>query len=424
MNNVGIIGLGFMGKIHLSKLGQLQKEKEFNILAVADIDQDKLTKQVLKECGVPDAEAFTDYRQMLRKYGNEIDAINIATPISTHYSISREVLNHGIEILVEKPCCETKNQALELKEIAKRNCKNIHVGYQLRFKSPVLYAKDVLDKEKLKVFCIKGAFGRYEPRTHTGAHRDISSQGLDLINIFMQWSDFKEPTRILGSFSRYTLPLAEVMRESVECSTLGKDEILNPVGNAIYILIYGNPELPGRGAKAILDASYDAPRRFGEMYLKCLDPENEDRVELYINFSELNYSLPVSRDGRKPHLLDGLFSQGVQYIRSPGRGKGEYSKSCVFLFPGYESEVDASVKARTEMFNEISRISEDYDIKPGIEIVKGTVDSIYQENKAWIDSMKGGKTIYPLATIDDAIWVHNIIEAGNKSNNSNSYINL
>lgn len=411
--NVGVIGIGFMGKIHLTKLAQLQKEGKVNVVAVADINKEKITSQILEECGVPDAESFIDYRELLKNYSGDLDAVTIATPTSLHYSIAKDALNNNINVLIEKPGCETKEQAVKLKEIAENKERNIYVGYQLRFKPPVVYTKKILEEEGLKVHSIRGSFGKYQPKSNTGAHRDLSSHGLDLINIFMK----ETPYSISGFFTRYHPPHADEPRESTSDSTLSEFELLNPFGTAVYVLRYGNPEKPNENAIATLDSSFDSPRRFGELYLRCTDQDNQDRVELYINFAETNYALPISGpENKQPDLIDGLFAQGVQYLRAPSHREIDYSDARLVLFPGMESEDNPSAKARNEMVEGITNIARKYGIKSDIKIIEGSYDSIYEENKAWIKTLEKKDTNSPLATIDDAILVHNIIKAGEKSN--------
>src|SRR5438876_15573 len=70
------------------------------------------------------------YRQPCCDYGgcthrdlladNDIDAIAIATPVSSHFSLAMEVLRMGKHVLVEKPLAASSGEALQLIDEAER----------------------------------------------------------------------------------------------------------------------------------------------------------------------------------------------------------------------------------------------------------------------------------------------------------------
>jgi predicted dehydrogenase len=64
---------------------------------------------------------------------DQVDAVSVATPTSTHYDVARACLERGIHVLVEKPMTSTVEQADELIELAARNGLVLQVGHQERF---------------------------------------------------------------------------------------------------------------------------------------------------------------------------------------------------------------------------------------------------------------------------------------------------
>ena len=76
--------------------------------------------------GIPEDRIYKDYREMAEKESARDDCIDFAvvvTPNKTHYEIVKCFLEHGINVVCEKPFTMNIAQAEELKEIAERkNC--------------------------------------------------------------------------------------------------------------------------------------------------------------------------------------------------------------------------------------------------------------------------------------------------------------
>ena len=61
------------------------------------------------------------------------DAINIATPTTTHFEIAKQLLAHGKHVFVEKPMTDDTAQAAELIRLAQENKCVLQVGHVERF---------------------------------------------------------------------------------------------------------------------------------------------------------------------------------------------------------------------------------------------------------------------------------------------------
>lgn len=132
-----VIGTGYLGKFHAEKYAALPNNE---LIAVVDIDPEA-AKALAANCN---AEALTRYQDLFGR----VDAVSIATPTSTHYTIARDCLQHGIHVLVEKPVTVTVAEADELIEIAAAKNLKLQVGHLERFNAAVLALGDALQQPK------------------------------------------------------------------------------------------------------------------------------------------------------------------------------------------------------------------------------------------------------------------------------------
>lgn len=114
MIKIGVIGYGYWGPNLVRTFAEAQQG---TIVAVSDLDPKKLAT-VNKR--YPAVKTTNDFQDLLRN--PEIDAIAIATPVSTHFEFAMAALKAGKHVWLEKPMTETSLQARKLvDEAAKRN---------------------------------------------------------------------------------------------------------------------------------------------------------------------------------------------------------------------------------------------------------------------------------------------------------------
>lgn len=118
---LGIIGLGRMGKHH-ARVSQMIPEVE--LIAIADIHQ------IIKPDFIPSSVLFTqNYKDLF----NLVDAVIIATPTATHYTITNDFLSANIHVLLEKPIAPTLHEATKLFDKAIQKNRTLHIGHVERF---------------------------------------------------------------------------------------------------------------------------------------------------------------------------------------------------------------------------------------------------------------------------------------------------
>ena len=121
---LGIIGLGYIGQIHLRHSLRLP---DVQVSAVSDLSKKALAKA--KNVGV--RKTFTDYEQLLKD--PEIDAVIIALPTHLHLRCAKQAAEAKKQIFLEKPIARNIQEAKEIISTAQKNSVKLMIGYPLRF---------------------------------------------------------------------------------------------------------------------------------------------------------------------------------------------------------------------------------------------------------------------------------------------------
>ena len=106
MVNIAVIGYGYWGP---NLVRNFVETPDLNLVAVSDLDPEKLA---LVNKRYPAVRTTTRYQDLLEDSG--IDAIAIATPVSTHFDLGLAALEAGKHLWIEKPMTETSEQARRL----------------------------------------------------------------------------------------------------------------------------------------------------------------------------------------------------------------------------------------------------------------------------------------------------------------------
>jgi predicted dehydrogenase len=112
MINIGIVGYGYWGP---NLVRNFAETPGATVAAVADLDTAKLE---LVRRRFPAVKTTTNFQDLLADAS--IDAIAVATPVSTHFEIGMAALRAGKHLWLEKPMAETSYQAHKLVDEAER----------------------------------------------------------------------------------------------------------------------------------------------------------------------------------------------------------------------------------------------------------------------------------------------------------------
>jgi len=136
--NVGIIGLGHMGLLHMMNCFHVDDVK---VVAAADKSKSALNKA--NSLGVKNL--YIDYRDLLSK-SDGLDAVIISLPNFLHFEGIQLALEEGLNVFVEKPMATNINESRKIVRLVEKNGKKFMVGHCMRFIDAIERMKDDADK--------------------------------------------------------------------------------------------------------------------------------------------------------------------------------------------------------------------------------------------------------------------------------------
>ena len=156
MIRVAVIGTGNISTAHIE--GYLAFPERCQIVALCDIFPEKA--QAKKEkYQLNGADVVDDHEKLLDR--EDIDLVSVCTPPYCHASIAIHFLQHGKNVLVEKPMATSLQECDEMIAMAKEHGKVLGVIAQNRFRDPIMKLKKVLDSGLTGRKLIVDTYGGY-----------------------------------------------------------------------------------------------------------------------------------------------------------------------------------------------------------------------------------------------------------------------
>jgi predicted dehydrogenase len=152
MLKVGIVGFGFMGRMHFRHWKLVPDTK---IVAVCDAnpnikeDTKKAVGNIAGAEGDIDLESvqlFRDLEEMLAKA--KPDVISLTLPTYLHAECSEKALSQGVHVLCEKPMALTVADCDRMIQAARKSGKILQIGHCVRFWPEYAKAKEIVDGGK------------------------------------------------------------------------------------------------------------------------------------------------------------------------------------------------------------------------------------------------------------------------------------
>lgn len=140
MLRVGIIGCGSIFTMHATSVDHL---KNARLVGVCDIKPDR-ADAAAKKYNVP---AYYDYKELIEK--EKPDVVHICVPHYMHPVISRYALEHGVNVLCEKPMSIDYESGESNVRLAEKNNLRYGIIFQCRYNNTSRLVKETLESGKL-----------------------------------------------------------------------------------------------------------------------------------------------------------------------------------------------------------------------------------------------------------------------------------
>lgn len=134
---VAAVGCGYWGPNVIRNLSEVPG---FDLHWICDADPDRLGPVAAR---YPGAQPTTRIDDVFND--PSVDAIYLATPVSTHFDLARRALTLDKHVLIEKPLATTIEQAEELADLAEARGLTLLVGHTFVFSPPVRRIKELID---------------------------------------------------------------------------------------------------------------------------------------------------------------------------------------------------------------------------------------------------------------------------------------
>jgi protoporphyrinogen oxidase/predicted dehydrogenase len=177
---IGVVGLGYWGP---NLLRNLADSETFDVAYLCD-----LRAHVMEPLSrrYPAARCTTRFEEVLRD--DTVDAVAIATPVSTHFPLAMSALEAGKHVFVEKPLAASSQQVTDLMERAEQKGVVLMPGHTFLYSPPVTVIKNLIDANELgEIYFISSS------RVNLGLHQPDVSVVWDLgphdFSILRYWLD-------------------------------------------------------------------------------------------------------------------------------------------------------------------------------------------------------------------------------------------
>lgn len=137
MIRIGVIGYGYWGP---NLVRNCFEAKSAEVNCVSDLREDRLSAL---QSRYPTIKTTRDYRELIDD--PVIDAVAIATPVSSHYELALRALQAGKHVLVEKPLASNTEQVQHLIEVARKRKRVLMVDHTFVYTGAVRKIRELVE---------------------------------------------------------------------------------------------------------------------------------------------------------------------------------------------------------------------------------------------------------------------------------------
>jgi predicted dehydrogenase len=193
---VAVVGLGYWGPNLVRNFHELSGVE---VVAACDARPDRRDLIALR---YPSVQPYEDFTAVLDQ--DDVDAVAIATPVSTHFDLASRALRAGKHVFVEKPLAASSADAVELIRLANAQGLVLMPGHTFLYSPPVIAIHDLIASGELgEPYFISTT------RVNLGLHQSDVSVTWDLgphdFSILRYWLD-ETPSHVTALSRGFVLP--------------------------------------------------------------------------------------------------------------------------------------------------------------------------------------------------------------------------
>jgi predicted dehydrogenase len=172
---VGLIGLGYWGPNHARVVTEMP---ETELVAAADASARAIR---LVHARYPTVRTTLDANQVIE--APDVDAVILATPTSTHFSLALAALEAGKHVLCEKPLATSTAECDDLIEAARRSERVLFVGHTFVFNPAVRMMRELIEAGEIGrvLYCHTARTGLGPIRSDVNALWDLAPHDLSIL---------------------------------------------------------------------------------------------------------------------------------------------------------------------------------------------------------------------------------------------------
>lgn len=156
--SVGVIGCGYWGPNLIRNFHEIPHA---DLKVVCDVDEARLAHVQNR---YPYVRTTRDYHELLA-WG--VEAVAIATPVSTHHAIALDCLRAGKHVLVEKPIASSSAKAKAMVRASQEAGRVLMVGHTFEYNPAVVALKEIIHSGEIGqvyyINCTRVNLGLYQP---------------------------------------------------------------------------------------------------------------------------------------------------------------------------------------------------------------------------------------------------------------------
>lgn len=205
---VGIIGTGWIADSHID---QYKKMPDVELVAVADLIPGK-AEAFLAKHGMEGVRVYPNDKAMID--AEDLDAVSVCTYNCQHAEPTIYALEHGVNVMLEKPFTVTLDEAVAVMKAEKKSGKILTIGFQPRMSENMQMIKKIVESGELgDIYYLQAGGGRrhgiptpfgtsfIEKETGgVGAVGDIGSYSLDML---LNAVGYPKPLTVSGYTSNF-----------------------------------------------------------------------------------------------------------------------------------------------------------------------------------------------------------------------------